>query len=89
MERVQSQYLSLIKNCKDRKAEAKKPELKTLLEQIFILQQECQGLAGEKIEAAAQVGEQVFVYYFPLFYYISPFQSLSSLYFFSLVRFDD
>ena len=52
---------------KDRKAESRKKETKQLYEDILVLQEDCSGMALEKIEISNQIHEQVHYYYYYFF----------------------
>lgn len=59
LENMQIQFFSLMRNSKDKKQEMKKPEIKTLYENIILLQDECLGISQEKVDVSNQINEQV------------------------------
>ena len=59
LEIKQAQYLASLKASKERKPENRKKEINQLYEEIQTLQEECSGIALEKVEITNQVHEQV------------------------------
>ena len=54
LEDLQQEYLSRLKNSKDRTQEMQKPELQAMLQDIRQLQEECLAYCRSKVEISAQ-----------------------------------